>query len=130
MSETVTAHTVIPDPEMEDTHYGITVAHIGDEGDLIALGHHDKRRALAAFNRHYRVFLGLVNLASDRSASAADFETCISEKRAVFRKPDPDSEWEDPDWHWVADWSDPNHPDARPVTLLRFDRHQPTPKET
>ena len=117
-TDTATARTLITEPEMEDTHYGITVAHIGDEGDMIALGHHSPRRALAAFNRHARVFVGLVNIADDRSETAAEWLDGIKHERAVFRKPNPNDEWEEPDMAWVADWSNPDDPDARPVTLL------------
>lgn len=107
-------------PEMEDTHYGIGVAHIGEDGDLVALGHHSDRRTLAAFNRHMRTFVGLDNLADDRSSKAADWPPAFQRKHAVFRAPDPANCWEDPDWHWVADWCDADTPNAQPVTLLRF----------
>jgi len=111
---------LIADPAMEDTHYGIKVSHIGEDGDLIALGHHRPLRALAAFNRHMRVFLGLDNLADDRSATAADWLPALQQKHAVFRTPDPENEFEDPEWSWVADWCEAGEPNARPVTLLRF----------
>lgn len=104
-------------PAMEATHYGIPVAHIGEDGDMIALGHHSPRRALAAFNRHARKVVGLVNIADDRSDRAEDWLSGISQTRAVFREPDPNDPYE-ADWTWVVDWSDPDHPDARPVTLL------------
>lgn len=107
-------------PAMEDTHYGIGVSHIGEDGDLVALGHHSTRRALAAFNRHARIFLGLDNLADDRSATTADFAPAIQQKHCLFRLPDPSNCWENPDWVWVADWCDPGTPGAQPVTLLRF----------
>lgn len=31
------------------THYGVPVSWIGEDGDAVALGHHEDRRALAAF---------------------------------------------------------------------------------
>jgi hypothetical protein len=119
MTDKLTAE-LIADPEMEDTHYGIKVSHIGEDGDLIALGHHSDLRTLAAFNRHMRVFLGLANLADDRSSTAAEWVPALQRKHAVFRTPDPDNEFEDPEWSWVAHWCDTDTPDARPVTLLRF----------
>ncbi|MFE2563106.1 hypothetical protein [Streptomyces mirabilis] len=119
-TDSTTRPRLIADLAMEDTHYGIGVSHIGEDGDLIALGHHSPRRALAAFNRHMRTFVGLANLADDRSATAADWVPALQQKYAVFRTPDPENEWEDPDWSWVADWCDADVPGARPVTLLRF----------
>jgi hypothetical protein len=121
MTETATQPELITDPEMEATHYGITVAHIGEDGDLIALGHHSDRRTLAAFNRHMRTFVGLANLADDRSATAAEWMSALQQKHAVFRAPNPTEDcWEDPDWTWVAEWCDADAPGAKPVTLLRF----------
>jgi hypothetical protein len=108
---------VIADPEMEETHHGITVAHFGEDGGMIALGHHEVRRALAAFNRHARVFVGLENLADDRSVRAADYVPEINQMWAVFRRPNKDA-GEDPDWTWVVDWCDLSTPGARPVTVL------------
>ncbi|MFJ9029776.1 hypothetical protein ACIRQP_14830 [Streptomyces sp. NPDC102274] len=105
-------------PQTEDTHYGIPVVHIGEDGAMLALGHHTPRRALAAFNRHARVFVGLANLADDRSVRAADYIPLISQRHGIFRKPDRASEWEDPDWEWVVVWSVPEHPDAQPITVL------------
>lgn len=115
-----TASTRLVEPDMEDTHYGIKVAHIGDDGDMICLGHHSDRRTLAAFNRHSRTFLGLANLADDRSSKAADWTSTFQRRHAVFRTPDPANCWEDPDWTWVADWCDADTANAQPVTLLRF----------
>ena len=115
---TATTRTLIPEPEMEATYFGITVAHIGEDGDMLALGHHSPRRALAAFNRHARTFVGLTNVADDRRATAEDWLDGITQQWAVFRKPNPDSEWEDPDFMWVADESTADDPNARPVTLL------------
>jgi hypothetical protein len=108
----------LTEPQMEDTHYGIKVAHMGEDGDLIALGHHSDRRTIAAFNRHMRTFLGLANLADDRSSTAADWVPALQRKHCRFRVPNPET-WEG-DWAWIAEWCDPDSPDARPVTLIRF----------
>jgi hypothetical protein len=110
---------VISDPEMEDTHYGIRVSTVGEDGDMIALGHHSNLRTLAAFNRHMRVFLGLANLADDRSTTVADWLPALHRKHAVFRSSDPENEFEDPEWSWVVHWCDVDEPGAQPVTLLR-----------
>jgi hypothetical protein len=113
-----TTPEIITNPEMEDVHYGIKVAHIGEHGDLIALGHHSDRRTLAAFNRHMRTFLGLANLADDRSATVAEWTPAFQRKHCRFRVPHPET-WE-ADWAWIADWCDADAPGACPVTLLRF----------
>lgn len=106
----------INSPEMEATHYGITVAHIGDDGEgLIALGHHTPRRALAAFNRHSRVFVGLACLWDSPELTVSDLLPALSQRWATFRKPQGQ---EDPDFVWVIDYAEPGTPEARPVTLL------------
>ena len=110
---------VITDPATDDTHYGIPVCHLGEDGDMLALGHPGKRKAFAAFNRHARVFCGLANLADDFGAHITDWLDTVEEKWVVFRKPDPDNEFEDPDYEWYLDESTPDDPNARPVTILR-----------
>ncbi|MFD9444986.1 hypothetical protein [Streptomyces sp. NPDC060001] len=108
----------ITDPETEATHYGIPVAHVGEDGDMLALGHPGTRRAFAAFNRHARVFCHLANLADDQNASLSDWADVIEEKWAIFRKADPDNCWEDPDCSWFYDEADESTPGALPVTIL------------
>jgi hypothetical protein len=109
--------TVITAPDTEDTHYGIPVCHIGEDGAILALGHPGERRALAAFNRHARVFCRLVNLADDFNARLADWTGLTTEKWVVFRKPEEEKN-EDPDWEWVFDASTEGEPNALPVTIL------------
>lgn len=43
-------------------HYGVHLSPIGDDGDYVIFGHVDKRRAIAALNRHCRVDCGLANM--------------------------------------------------------------------
>jgi hypothetical protein len=105
-------------PEMEATHYGTPVAYYGEDGAMIALGHLETRRALAVFNRHARAFLGFDNLADDRSSRAADWAELIEHRWAAFRKPNPNSLYEDPDWVWVVEWAAPDQLGAQPVTVL------------
>ena len=38
-------------PQMEVEFYGIPVSAFGEGGDMIALGHHEPRKALAAFRK-------------------------------------------------------------------------------
>ncbi|MCX4232079.1 hypothetical protein [Streptomyces ortus] len=107
----------IADPETEDTHYGIPVCHIGEDGDMLALGHPGTRRAFAAFNRHARVFVGIANLADDRTARLDDWYDRVTEEWVIFRKPDPE-QGEDPDYEWVTEQVDASEPGAQPVTVL------------
>lgn len=50
----------VPVPDLDGflTLYGVPVCAIGEEGDLVALGHHDHRRTLAAFMAYYRRVIG------------------------------------------------------------------------
>ncbi|MFC8009115.1 hypothetical protein [Streptomyces cinereoruber] len=118
MTETTTQPgTVITNPQMDGAYYGIAVCSVGEDGDAIALGHHDDRRALAAFNAHARRHLGLVNVADDPRADAQDWLDAIRQEWVVFRTPDPE-QGEDPEWIWYAEDSSETNPHARPVTFL------------
>ena len=110
--------TLIDNPEMEDTYYGIAIAPLGDDWDkLLALGHHEPKRVLAAFNRFSRM-AGWLNVADDLSADAATWIGRLERKHGVFREADPEHGWEDPDCVWFVDWVPADAPGARPVTLL------------
>jgi hypothetical protein len=76
----------IPDLKGFETYYGLKVSDIGEDGDVIVLGHHDKRRALAALNRHARTFWGLDDLYDGRLPMFPDFKAVddISERWAVL----------------------------------------------
>lgn len=112
-----TTPTITIDPEMEASHYGITVAHIGDDGEgLIALGHHRPLRALAAFNRHSRKFVGLVAIWDSPELTVTELLPCLEQRWGIFRAPDPATE--DPGFAWVIDYTEPDAPGARPVTVL------------
>ncbi len=63
--------------------YGIRVSYIGDDGAMIALGHHDKRVVIAAMNRHARTYCGLENMLDDPRAGYHDVERGLSECWAV-----------------------------------------------
>lgn len=103
----------------EDTHYGIAVSHIGDDGEgLIAIGHHPLRRVIAAFNRHHRCFVGLAGLHDDPSQHAADVARDIKTIWAVFRRPNPSAGHENPDYDWYLDTVAPGAPGAVPVMWL------------
>lgn len=115
---TTTQPEIITSPATEDTHYGIPVCHIGEDGDMLALGHPGIRRAFAAFNRHARKFCGLTNLADDQNAVLADWSDVITEQWVIFRKADPNNCWENPDYEWFFDRVTQGTPGAQPVTLL------------
>ncbi|MFB7736227.1 hypothetical protein ACFC08_17940 [Streptomyces sp. NPDC056112] len=117
---TATTPEIITNPEMEATHFGVEVCHIGEDGDMFALGHPGIRRAFAAFNRHARVHCHFANLADDCRAHVEDWVDAITEHWVILRRPDA-SKGEDPDWEWVADWVDANTPSALPVTIFRVD---------
>lgn len=122
MNTVPTPSTLGPTPEtMEATYFGIHVAHLGEDGEwLFALGHHTPRRTLAAFNRHARVFIGLLNLQDCRTCYSRTWLPEIKQVWSVFHAPNPE-DCEDPDWSWVADWSsaDATTPGAVPLTILR-----------
>jgi hypothetical protein len=105
-------------PVPEDTHYGIPVCHIGEDGDMVALGHHEPCRALDAFNRHARVFCGLANVVDDRGTTADDMLALISPAWGQFRKPHGDGE--DPDCEWYVDPCNADAPNATPYMRLRL----------
>jgi hypothetical protein len=108
---------IVTDPETDATHYGIPVCHIGEDGNMLALGHPGARRAFAAFNRHARVFCGLANLADDQSADLDDWLLCIQELWVIFRRPDP-ARGDDPDCTWYFDRVTSTTPGAQPATYL------------
>lgn len=107
----------LTDPETEATHYGIPVCHIGEDGEMLALGHPGTRRAFAAFNRHARVCCQLANLADDQGAELDDWFDRIEELWVIFRKPDP-TRGDDPDFAWYFDRVTETTPGAQPVTIL------------
>lgn len=109
---------IAPDAiDIEGTHYGIPVSTYGEDGDMLALGHHPRRTALAAFNRHARLWIGWPNIADDYSARAQDWLNAVTDRWATFNVPDPER-GEDTDCTWYVRWCTPDTPDARPVTWL------------
>ncbi|MER6098394.1 hypothetical protein ABT154_21550 [Streptomyces sp. NPDC001728] len=109
--------SLVDKPSMAGMYYGIGVSDFGEDGGMIALGHHTPRRALAVFNAHARRHWGMRNLADDRNAHAQPWLDVIVTRWALFRRPDP-SQGEHPDWLWYAESTVPGTPDAQPVTIL------------
>lgn len=104
----------LSDPQMEATYYGVPVAYVGEDGEMLALGHHEHRRVLAAFNAHARRHYGLVNLADDQNATAAPWLADLHQQWALFSTPDPATS----DYAWVTEEVAEGSPNALPVTFL------------
>lgn len=67
----------LPDLDGFTDCFGILVSEIGDDGDMIALGHHDPRHTLAAFNAHARQVCGMTDLLDgDGRHHARRWEAC------------------------------------------------------
>lgn len=68
-------------PWISDTHYGIRCAWLNEDGDLLALGHHEPMRVIAAMNRHARTTGRLRNLADE---PAYTFHRAVRDLRATW----------------------------------------------
>lgn len=89
MTNVTETPTTLPNSDYGYTAYGITVFPLGEDGDLIiAFGHHDKRRFLAACNHHARVACGMKSLADGWGLPT---QSEVSHSYGVFE--DPDAEW-------------------------------------
>ena len=70
----MSTHTTIDPPTLDgfETHYGVPVCALGEEGETwVALGVHEPRRVLAAFNRLCRTSCGYP-MAQEWSIKAKD----------------------------------------------------------
>ena len=76
----------VPDLKGSETYYGLRVSYIGDEGDVVILGHHhhEPLRVVAALNKHARAYGGLANLLDDRRAEIGDLWCRLDETYAVL----------------------------------------------
>lgn len=99
--------------DMEATCYGIPVSTYGEDGNMLGLGHHTARHALAAFNKHARTYLGLTNFADDRNAQLDDWIDEIHRTWVTFHRGDPGS-----NWTWEARPAKENAPGAVAITVL------------
>lgn len=103
----------IPDLKGFNTYYGLQVSDIGEDGNLIILGHHhaEPRRVIAALNQHARTFWSLTNLLDDRGADLADLAGALHETYAVVEEFDRHGAW-------YIRWNvDPATPEAFPATI-------------
>lgn len=57
-----TATADLPDLDGFETHYGMKVSSIGEDGDLVVLGHQEPFHAIAAMNAYSRTFIGLLDM--------------------------------------------------------------------
>lgn len=85
----------IPDLKGFETYYGLKVSDIGEDGNVLILGHHhhDPLRVVAALNRHARTFWGLRNLIDERDALLGDLVGALIETYAVVESFDADGDW-------------------------------------
>jgi hypothetical protein len=107
----------IPDLSGFQEHYGVKVGRVGEYGDLVALGHHEIRRTIAAFNRHARCHSGwlavsdtvkqtwavLLGPCGDCDPGRPGCEQCVAAGNG--------------DW-WMRSNVDAIEPGAFPVTVL------------
>ncbi len=79
----------IADPAAEpswsdfDEHYGIRVAYLDEDGEMVALGHHDPRRVVAAFNRHSRQGSCWLNMADDTEVTYREVVNALQVTRVT-----------------------------------------------
>lgn len=91
--------------DFEATYDGIPVCCSGEDGNMIALGHHDPTATLAAFDRHAREFLKIENLAADDTltdAQLAEYVHHIGAYWGLARKA-TEEEQDYPGWSWTLD---------------------------
>lgn len=114
---TTTTDFTLTAADFEKTYYGVPVICSGEDGDLMALGHHGKLRVLAACNRYARKVMCLYNLVDDRTARASDFLGDITERWGVPRRATADEERYE-GFRWVIDQSEPDAPGAIAYTFV------------
>jgi hypothetical protein len=106
----------IPALAGSETYYGVTLSDVGDDGDVVILGHgHDPMRLIAALNRHAREYWGFVNLLDDKSMTVADLAGDFSETWAYLTADNTD------EYGWYMEWNvNPLMPNGSfPVTMWR-----------
>jgi hypothetical protein len=78
-------NATIPALKGFETYYGLQLSDIGEDGNVVILGHHSDKplRVVAALNRHARTFWGLVNLMDNTGAELDDLACSLAETYAV-----------------------------------------------
>lgn len=66
------------------TYYGIKLSDVGEDGDVVVLGHHDTRRVIAALNRHARKVWGERSLVSSWGGTLAEARRDLMQRWGRF----------------------------------------------
>ncbi|MGW5690288.1 hypothetical protein ACWEWX_04760 [Streptomyces asiaticus] len=98
--------------DMEAVHNGILVTSYGEDGNMLAIGHHDPHQVLDAFN-HLAHAYGLDNVADDPNANMDDWRDAIRHGWLTFHRGEPNS-----DLVWEGKPATEDTPGAVAVTLL------------
>ncbi|WP_433893055.1 hypothetical protein [Streptomyces sp. CA-111067] len=117
---TTTAPITLTPKDFEATYDDIAVCCSGEDGDMIALGHHDPTTALAAFNRHATEYLGLANIVDDATLPAAELASYakhITQHWGTVRKA-TEAEQDNEGWSWCLESAIKDTPGAIPYTWL------------
>lgn len=64
--------------------YGVHVCCIGEDGNMVALGHHEPKRVIAALNRYSREEIGLLNICDSSWVSYTECAEFLEWKHAVI----------------------------------------------
>lgn len=87
-------HPNTPDLPGFETHYGCRVSVVGEDGEMIILGHAGKLRTLAAFNAYSRRTVGLKDISDGiRPADMAQYIEGISHRWATTEDGSNDYDW-------------------------------------
>ncbi len=106
MSTTTDSNMIPSAADFECTKYGVPIANVNEDEDYVFLGHHDRRRIVAALSAYWREEIGEPLVMSYEEACSLVFP-----KWAVFTKGD-----ETVDWAWRFDYCDEGTPGAVAVT--------------
>lgn len=109
--------------DMEATYDGISVCCSGEDGNMLALGHHDPAAALAAFNRHAREFVQIENVLADDAVTAeelADLTDCITQSWGIAYAATEEQQDQE-GWSWRLESATADTPGAIPCTFLNLD---------
>lgn len=100
----LTADDLLADPKRHgfETYYGVPVCSVGEDGDLLALGHHDPRRTIAAMNAYSRKAIGLRNLYDDHGGGTYSEAVDMLSARHAVRTGDDASPGSLPVMIWSA----------------------------
>lgn len=106
----------IPNPEGGHTAYGVTVYEVGEDGEcIVAFGHHDTRRFIAACNHMARTVWGYRDLSGDTGdATYEDTEAEVIQTTGWFDDQPTNGDWE---WELHVIRPEGRTDDPVPVTM-------------